>query len=101
HFGSDGAAVAITIKKACQTITWSTPASIVYGTALDSTQLNATVAGVPGGSATGALTYTPAAGTVLTAGTQTLSVTAAATANYNSATKTVQIVVTPRAAVVS
>ena len=52
------------------TITWSNPADIVYGTALDATQLDAT-ASVPGTFA-----YSPAAGTVLKAGdTQTLSVT--------------------------
>ena len=34
------------IAKAGQTITWSNPADIVYGTALSLTQLNATVAGV-------------------------------------------------------
>ncbi len=41
----------------------------------------------------GALTYTPAAGTVLDAGTHTLSVTAAETANFNEATETVSITV--------
>jgi hypothetical protein len=49
-------------------VTWGTPAAIAYGTALSGTQLNAT-ANVPG-----VFVYTPAAGTVLTAGTQTLSV---------------------------
>jgi hypothetical protein len=41
------------------TITWNTPASITYGTALSSTQLNAT-ASVPGTFA-----YSPAAGSIL------------------------------------
>ena len=49
-------------------ITWNAPAAITYGAALSSTQLNAT-ADVPG-----AFVYSPAAGTVLKAGTQTLSV---------------------------
>jgi hypothetical protein len=55
--------------------------------------LNATVAGVGGGTTpTGALTYTPPAGTVLPAGAnQALRVDAAATINYNAATKTVYI----------
>ncbi len=80
------------IDKANQTITWSNPAAIVYGTALSVTQFNATVAGVPGGSAPGALTYTPPAGTVLNAGNgQTLAVDAAATSNYNAAHKEVLI----------
>ncbi len=51
-------------------ITWPAPQGIVYGTALGSTQLNAT-ANVPG-----TFSYTPAAGAVLHAGnTQTLSLT--------------------------
>src|SRR5437870_1239499 len=50
------------------------------------------VAGVSGGSAPGALTYTPAPGTLLNAGAgQALQVDAAATINYNSATKIVHI----------
>jgi hypothetical protein len=50
-------------------ITWPVPGSIVYGTALDGSQLNAT-ANVPG-----TFVYSPLAGTVLGAGTRTLSVT--------------------------
>jgi glucose/arabinose dehydrogenase len=71
-------------------ITWTNPASMAAGTALGGTRLNAT-ANVPG-----TFVYTPAAGTVLTAGTQTLSVmfTPADTANYTVATRTVTIVVT-------
>jgi hypothetical protein len=63
------ATVTLTVNKATPTVTWPTPAAITYGTPLSATQLNAT-ASVPG-----AFTYTPAAGTVLAAGTQTLSVT--------------------------
>ena len=86
------ATVTIDVKKADQTITWNNPAPIVHGTALSSTQLNATVAGAPGGSAPGALSYTPVVGTLLSPGAQqTLSVTAAATDNYNQATATVTI----------
>ena len=50
-------------------LTWSNPADIVYGTALSSTQLNAT-ADVPG-----TFTYNVAAGAVLNAGGHTLEVT--------------------------
>ena len=85
--------VQINVNKANQTITWNNPAAIVYGTLLSATQLNATVVGVSGGSAPGALTYTPAAGTLLNAGTHTLQVNAAATSNYNAASKTVSIIV--------
>ena len=56
--------------------------TIDYGTALSETQLNATVL-VPGN-----FVYTPAAGTVLSAGTHTLHVdfTPTDTANYTNAT---------------
>jgi hypothetical protein len=92
NYNQASASVKIDVAKADQTITWSNPATIVYGTKLDATQLNASVAGVPNGSATGALTYTPAAATLLSAGTgQTLKVDAAATLNYNAATKSVLI----------
>jgi len=79
----------LTITKADQTITWNTPAPLTFGTALDGTQLNATVTGVIGGAAPGALIYTPAAGTVLAVGAQTLTVNAAATTDYNAASATV------------
>jgi sugar lactone lactonase YvrE len=49
-------------------ITWTTSPAISYGTLLSATQLDATL------SVAGNCVYTPAAGTVLTAGTQTLSV---------------------------
>ncbi|HEY6913244.1 MAG TPA: YDG domain-containing protein, partial [Paludibacter sp.] len=62
--------------------------NITYGTALSATQLNATV--TEGG---GALTYTPGLGTVLSAGTHILKVTAAATENYTEVSKEVTIVV--------
>jgi len=79
----------LTVSKATPTITWANPAAITYGTALSATQLNAT-ASVPG-----SFVYTPAAGTVLPVGTQTLSVafTPADTANYNNASATVPLVV--------
>ncbi len=79
-----------TVSKATPVITWSTPAAIPYGTALSSTQLDAT-ANVPG-----AFSYTPAAGTVLSGGNQTLSVTFTPTdtTDYTTATKTITINVT-------
>ncbi len=48
---------------------WATPAPITYGTPLSATQLNAT------DNHRGTFVYSPAAGTVLNAGTNTLSVT--------------------------
>jgi hypothetical protein len=81
----------LTIAKADQTIIWSNPANIPVGTPLSATQLDATVS-VVGPAQAGALTYTPSAGTVLGAGSgQTLSVTSAATNDYNAAIASVQI----------
>jgi predicted esterase len=72
-------------------ITWTAPASIVYGTPLDGTQLNAS-ANVPG-----TFTYTPVSGTVLNAGVQALSLLFAPTdiVNYTNATATNVITVSP------
>jgi predicted CxxxxCH...CXXCH cytochrome family protein len=91
--GYTNAQLTITAK-AIPTITWPTPASVIMGTALSATQLNAT-ASVPG-----SFVYTPAAGTVMnTAGTQTLSVTFTPTdsVNYSTATATVSLIVTAKA----
>src|SRR5205823_4973885 len=82
--------VAIDVAKATPTITWPAPSSITYGTVLGAAQLNAT-ASVPG-----TVVYTPAAGTVLSAGAgQSLSVTFTPTdgANYSTATASVSIIV--------
>ena len=53
-------------------ITWNPPANIVYGTPLSATQLNATVQGT---GVFGSFAYSPVAGTILPAGTHSLSVT--------------------------
>ncbi len=63
-------AASFVVTKNTPTISWASPAAITYGTALSGTQLNATSGGV-----TGTFVYTPAAGTVLAAGAQPLSVT--------------------------
>jgi len=63
------ASVQLTVNKAAPVITWPTPAAITYGTALSAAQLDAT-ANVPG-----TFSYSPAAGSVLAAGTATLHVT--------------------------
>jgi hypothetical protein len=83
------ASVQLVVNKINSVITWNTPASINYGTALSSTQLNAT-ASVPG-----SFSYSPAVGSTLTAGTHTLTATFTPTDSndYASATATVQIVV--------
>jgi hypothetical protein len=81
--------VQLTVNKATPAITWPAPASIAYGTPLGAGQLDATSA-VPG-----AFVYTPAEGTVLSAGSNTLSVgfTPTDTVDYTMATATVQIAV--------
>ncbi len=79
--------VTINVLSAIPTITWNNPVGIIYGTALNSTQLNAS-ASVPG-----TFSYTPSSGTVLSSGTQTLHVDFAPidTANYTTASKNVTI----------
>jgi len=87
---SPASSVSYTVSKATPVITWANPAPITFGTALSATQLNATA------SAAGTFTYTPAAGTVLSPGTQVLSVTFTPTdtVDYTSADKQVTLLVT-------
>jgi sugar lactone lactonase YvrE len=77
-------------------ITWNTPSAITYGTALSGTQLNATAA-FSGTTVPGTFAYSSASGTVLSAGTQTLSVTFTPTdtTTYTSNTATVSLTVNP------
>ncbi len=87
----------ITVNQAIPTITWSNPANIAYGTALGNTQLDAT------GSVPGSFSYNPVAGTVLGVGTQTLNATLTPTdtVNYTTATRCIQINVTPAAPIIT
>ena len=80
----------LTITQATTILTWPTPAAITYGTPLSATLLDATSGGVAG-----TFGYSPAAGTVLAAGPQTLSVTFTPTdtADYSVATLTVALTV--------
>jgi hypothetical protein len=77
------------VNKATPTISWATPSAITYGTALSATQLDAS------STVAGTFVYTPASGTVLTAGAQTLSVTLTPTdtTDYTTATTTVSLTV--------
>ena len=72
-------------------LSWPTPAPIIYGTPLSATQLDAT------STAAGTLVYAPVLGTVLPAGSQTLSVTftPADTTHYKTETTTVVLTVNP------
>ena len=74
-------------QRAFPVITWNNPADIIYGTALDGTQLNA-MASTPG-----TFTYTPAAGTVLGKGAHNLHVdfTPTDTVNFDPTSKDVSI----------
>ncbi len=70
------------------TISWTTPAATTYGTKLSAAQLDATT------NSDGKLVYSLKAGTVLSVGNQTLSVTVAATKNYTAVTTPVTVSLT-------
>src|SRR5207302_2403941 len=97
NYSSVTKTVQITVTQAAAAITWANPPDIVFGTALSATQLNAS-ASVPG-----TLVYTPAVGVVPAAGTDTLSVTFTPTdtTNYSTVTKTVTLIVTQAAPVIT
>jgi len=98
NYSTASKTVTIDVTKAAPVITWANPSSIVYGTLLSATQLNAS-ASVPG-----ELVYTPGAGIQLTAGVgQTLlaTFTPTETTNYSTATKTVSIDVTKATPVIT
>ena len=77
----------INVNKAIPTIIWSNPADILYGTALNSTQLGAT------SSVPGTYIYSPFLGTILGEGPQTLNVLFIPTdyTDYNIAATNVSI----------
>ncbi len=98
NYNNTTATVTLTVNnKQTPTVTWATPAAISYGTALSATQLNAT-ASVPG-----SFSFSPASGTLLNAGLQTLSVTFTPTdtVTYAPVTTTVSLLVNKAAATVS
>jgi uncharacterized repeat protein (TIGR03803 family) len=79
-------------------INWTTPAPISYGTALSSTQLNASaVDPTTKAPVSGTFAYTPGAGAVLLGGTTILTAvfTPTDTTDYTSASGSVPLVVTP------
>src|SRR5262249_11911472 len=89
-YAAQSAQATFTIAPATPATTWNTPGSILYGTTLGSTQLDAT-ASVPGTFA-----YNPPSGTMFGAGTHTLSAifTPTDSVDYTTATATTSIVVT-------
>ena len=82
-------AAPIDVAKVSPTISWPAPNSIQYGTALSAEELNAT-ASVPG-----TFTYSPAAGSMLPVGSQTLTVTFTPidSTNYTTAQATTTLTV--------
>lgn len=90
-YTSATATVTLTVNKVMPTVTWVTPAPIVFGTPLTATQLNAT------STVAGTFSYSPSAGTLLNAGQQTLSITfmPTDTTDYAPASATVTLTVTP------
>jgi hypothetical protein len=79
---------------AVPTISWVVPRAITYGTALSDVQVNAT-ATVNGKAVPGTFSYTPSNGTILGAGSQllTVSFTPTDSANYTTASATVNLTV--------
>jgi hypothetical protein len=96
-FSSNVSATDNVIFQQVPTITWATPAPIIYGTALSSTQLDAT------SLVAGSFAYSPTAGTVLAVGQQTLSVTFTPndTTDYTPATASVTLTVKPGTPVIT
>ena len=90
-YGTTNFTIAVTGVSLTQSIvTWTSPAPITYGSPLTTNQLNAT-ANVPGN-----FVYTPALTQVLSAGSNTLSVTfTPSDTNYNTMVASVRQVVTP------
>lgn len=90
-YGTVTATTTITVGKVMPAITWPTPASISYGTALSGLQLDASA------SASGTFVYSPGAGAIVTAGAATLSVTFTPTdtTDYYTAKASVALQVVP------
>ena len=91
------ATVTLVVTQATPVITWATPAGIAYGTALTATQLNATT------PVAGTFAYSSPLGTVLNAGSHTLTATFTPTdaVNYTTATATVTLMVTQATPVIT
>jgi uncharacterized repeat protein (TIGR03803 family) len=82
--------ITLVVDKRTPILNWPAPAAIPYGTALTDVHLNATA------DVDGSFSYTPAKGTVLNVGTQTLQATFTPTdaANYATATASTTLQVT-------
>jgi len=98
-YTSSSGSTTLQVNPAATTVVWSAPAAITYGMALGAAQLNATVTPANAGT----FAYTPTAGTILGAGSRTLSVTFAPTdgKDYNSSTGGTTLQVNPAGLIVS
>jgi hypothetical protein len=81
----------VSVNQTAPSITWTTPAAVAYGSALSVTQLNAS------SIVAGTYAYSPLAGTVLTAGTHSLSFIFTPTdkTDYTTANGSVTLTVNP------
>lgn len=97
NYATATASVTLQVTQASPTVTWANPAPITYGIPLSSSQLNAT-SNVPGN-----FVYLPVAGTVLTAGSQTLQVQFTPTDNtdYKVVSATVPLLVNQASPVIT
>ena len=91
NFSSNVTASDTVIFQQAPPITWATPAPIIYGTALSGIQLDAT------STLPGSFSYSPAAGTVLSVGSHTLTATFTPqdATDYTTGTATVTLTVIP------
>jgi hypothetical protein len=96
-FNNTTANATLVVNKATPTITWANPAAITFDTALSGTQLDATA------STAGTFVYTPATGTVLSGGSQTLVVAFTPTdaTDFSTASASAAIVVSKAAPLVT
>ena len=96
HYAPRQVAVSIVVVKATPALSWSEPAAIVYGAALDTAQLNAST------PAPGRFDYSPPLGEMLPPGIHTLSVafTPDDDANYVAAQASVSLTVAKAAAAI-
>jgi len=83
--------VTMTVTKAIPPIKWATPAAFANGTPLSATQLDAAA------TVAGSFSYSPASGTLLAAGPQTLTTTFTPTdaTDYSTVTASVTLTVLP------
>ena len=96
-FSTNPSASDTVIYQKLPVITWPAPKAIVYGTQLSGSQLDATA------NVAGSFIYSPAAGTILSAGQHTLNATFTPTdiVDYSTATAAVTLTVLPGAVTVT